>query len=394
MLHEGSALSGGRAPKVLFYVQHLLGIGHLLRAARVAKALAANGFDVLVTMGGPSVPGLDMGAAALLALPPVKAGAAGFSALVHPDGTPFGADAQAGRAAILLDAFDRFAPDVLMTEAFPFGRRQMRFELLPLLARAKARASPPLIVASVRDILQRDRRPERIAETVGTLDRFFDLVIVHGDPRLASLEHSFPDAAQFASKVVYSGLVAPSVVSGDAADTVARYAVVVSVGGGAVGQPLLEAALRARPLTRLAEQPWLVLTGPNMSPAAAALVAGPQDGTVIVKTFVPDLVTVLARAHLSISQAGYNTVADVLVGRCRSVLVPYGRDGETEQGDRAALLSARGLAVSVTEEELTPERLAAAVDQAIVLPPVAHGLDLDGANTTARILRRKLQPQV
>ena len=31
-------------PRVLFYVQHLLGIGHLARASRVAGALAEDGF--------------------------------------------------------------------------------------------------------------------------------------------------------------------------------------------------------------------------------------------------------------------------------------------------------------------------------------------------------------
>lgn len=384
-------MNGVRAPKVLFYVQHLLGIGHLLRAARVVKALAADGFEVLFTMGGPSVPGLDVGDATLLALPPVKAGTGGFGALVHPDGRPFDAEAQAERAAILLAAFDRFAPDVLMTEAFPFGRRQMRFELLPLLARAKAHRSPPLFVASVRDILQRDRRTERIAETVQTIDRFFDLVIVHGDPRLAPLERSFPHADRFSAKIAYSGLVAPATVGSEGAAGGERYAVVVSVGGGAVGQSLLDAALRARPMTRLAERPWLLLTGPNMSPAVAALLAERRDASVSVETFVPNLVAVLAQADLSISQAGYNTVADILVAGCRSVLVPYARDGETEQGDRAAILSGLGLAVAVPEGDLSPERLAAATDRAMAHPRAVHSVDLDGANTTARILRRHLQ---
>jgi len=33
---------------VFFYVQHLLGIGHLARASRIAAALADDGFDVTV----------------------------------------------------------------------------------------------------------------------------------------------------------------------------------------------------------------------------------------------------------------------------------------------------------------------------------------------------------
>ena len=32
--------------KVLFYVQHLLGVGHLMRAGTLTRALQANGFEV------------------------------------------------------------------------------------------------------------------------------------------------------------------------------------------------------------------------------------------------------------------------------------------------------------------------------------------------------------
>ena len=75
-------------------------------------------------------------------LPPVKAGPAGFSDLVTPDGEPFGPDLRAARAARLLALFAEVEPDILLLEAFPFGRRAMRFELLPLLE-AGARASRP-----------------------------------------------------------------------------------------------------------------------------------------------------------------------------------------------------------------------------------------------------------
>jgi predicted glycosyltransferase len=44
-------------PRVLFYVQHLLGIGHLARASRIARALTQDGFDVTMVTGGMPVPG-------------------------------------------------------------------------------------------------------------------------------------------------------------------------------------------------------------------------------------------------------------------------------------------------------------------------------------------------
>lgn len=38
-------------PPASFYVQHLLGIGHIARASRVANALQADGFDVTLVTG-------------------------------------------------------------------------------------------------------------------------------------------------------------------------------------------------------------------------------------------------------------------------------------------------------------------------------------------------------
>ncbi len=179
--------------RVLFYVQHLLGIGHLVRASRIATALA-DGMDVLLVIGGELPPGLEPRNVDIFQLPPVKAGEGGFSALVHPDGRPFDTADKASRRDLLLDCFDRFLPDVVLIEAFPFGRRPMRFELIPLLERAANAAHRPLIACSVRDILQ-EVRPERQEETVALVNKFFDIVLVHGDPNVFALSDSFPAAS-------------------------------------------------------------------------------------------------------------------------------------------------------------------------------------------------------
>ena len=245
--------------RVLFYVQHLLGIGHLVRAGRVAAALSER-FEVLLVVGGDLPAGLLPDNVSLFALPPVKAGPSGFSALIHPDGRPFTAEDKAERRDLLLGCFDEFFPEVVLIEAFPFGRRAMRFELLPLLERAAAAAQRPLVACSVRDILQ-DARPERRAETVALIRRHFDLVLVHGDPRLVHLSDSFPEASQFAEMIGYTGMVGPrhdGLLHGVDHEGDERFDVVVSVGGGAVGARLVAAALAARPLSRLADSRWPV----------------------------------------------------------------------------------------------------------------------------------------
>ena len=74
--------------RVFFYVQHLLGIGHLRRAAVLARALAAGGFDVLLVSGGAPVEGLALGGARFHQLPPLRAADESLRDLARLDGTP------------------------------------------------------------------------------------------------------------------------------------------------------------------------------------------------------------------------------------------------------------------------------------------------------------------
>src|SRR5690606_33843991 len=85
------------------------------------------------------------------------------------------------RRGLLLAAYERIRPDVVMTELYPFGRRQLRHELLPLLDVASGDRPRPVIVSSVRDILVEPGKPERLVEMIGLVRRYYDRVLVHGD---------------------------------------------------------------------------------------------------------------------------------------------------------------------------------------------------------------------
>jgi predicted glycosyltransferase len=100
-----------------------------------------------------------------------------------------------------------------------------------------------------------------------------------------------------------------------------------------------------------------------------------------------DFQAVLAKSLLSVSQAGYNTVVEVLQLGKPMVLVPFETATETEQRIRAERLSRLGLAEIVWESELTPSSLARAIDRVASCPPEGRrALDLDGAATSARLL--------
>ena len=55
--------------KALIWVQHLLGIGHVRRAALIARAMTDAGLDVTVASGGFPVAGVGYGDARVVQLP-------------------------------------------------------------------------------------------------------------------------------------------------------------------------------------------------------------------------------------------------------------------------------------------------------------------------------------
>lgn len=368
--------------RVMFYVQHLLGIGHLARASRIARAMTGQGMAVTLVTGGRPVPGFPGEGFGHLALPPLAVGDGAFAGLVTQDGARADAAMLDHRRDLLLAAFADLAPDVVMTEAFPFGRRQMRFELLPLLDAIAAARPRPRLVASVRDILQSRLKPGRDVETVDTVLAHYDLVLVHGDPGFARLEETFPLAHRIADRLAYTGLVAGPVPE----PSPEVHDVVVSAGGGAVGRGIIMAAIGAAAL--LPQLRWLVITGPNMAQGDADRLGTGLPANVRLDRFRPDFPQLLASARLSVSQAGYNTTGDILQAGCRAILVPYGAMGETEQEDRATRLQQLGRADVIAEHALDAATLAEAVTRALAwpVPRRVAGLATDGAEATARLI--------
>ncbi|MEQ8702208.1 MAG: glycosyltransferase, partial [Bauldia litoralis] len=89
-----------------------------------------------------------------------------------------------------------------------------------------------------------------------------------------------------------------------------------------------------------------------------------------------------------VSQAGYNTVVDILQARARAVLVPFARDGETEQTLRAETLARRGLARVVAETALSGAALNTAIDAALAAPRVDLAVRLNGEAESVRLVTK------
>src|SRR5687767_10412741 len=99
---------------ILFWVQHLLGTGHLKRAATLARAMAERGLRVVIASGGPPAPWLVGEGVELIQLPSVRASDLAFTSLLDEHERPIDDAFRALRRDRLLALFDELRPRVLI----------------------------------------------------------------------------------------------------------------------------------------------------------------------------------------------------------------------------------------------------------------------------------------
>lgn len=375
-------------PPLLHYSHHSLGLGHLVRSLAIAGELADR-FRVVLCSGGPVPAGVEIPPGVeLVELPPIGVGPDGK--LASLDGSAPLDQAWERRRERLLSLEAQLEPVAIVVELFPFGRAKFARELVPLLDAARSRDDGTVVVSSVRDLLVTDKRDQRAHDDLAAarLDRHFDAVVVHADERFVRLEDTFRPAAWPGTPVLYSGFVARS------AERPPRRLrrppeVLVSVGGGATGAPLLRAAAAAhRHELGLRGFRTRLVTGPFLAERDGATLrelAADSPG-LTVERLIPDLCAAMAGAAVSVSQCGYNTTLDVLRSGAPAVVVPYAEGRENEQPERARRLARLGALRTLQWADLTPARLATAVLEAAETESPEIALDLTGAATTAAIV--------
>jgi predicted glycosyltransferase len=378
-------------PRLLFYCQHSLGMGHLIRSFSIAGGLA-NHFDVLFLNGGPLPQGQKPPERIeIINLPPL-----GFDAemqLLSRDDSHTVAQAQSLRLEIMRKALGSVKPDVLLIELFPFGRKKFAGELIALLEDARALSTPPVMVCSLRDILvERNQHHDELA--CHRANRYFDAVLVHSDARFARLEESFHPFSPLKVPVHYTGFVTKE--QNERAKPEPRRAsrIVISAGGGLVGEALLRTAIEAYEFLRAPGKPEMRVIGgpfiPEQAWQALEKIAREKQGISLIRS-VPDLGVELRGAAASISQCGYNTAMDILRSRVPALVVPFSGDKQDEQMNRARRLERLGALRVMEPERLDAQTLASEIHSLLHFLPSVIELNMNGVESTAQVLKDLLQ---
>jgi predicted glycosyltransferase len=380
---------------LLFYCQHSLGMGHLVRSLALAASLAER-FRVVLLNGGKLPKGLTVPRGVeIVNLPPLGLDPEGQ--LVSRDRRRTIERAKELRRALIIDTYRARCPRVLLVELFPFGRKKFAEELLPLLEEARAETRRrTLVCCSLRDILVGKRAEQRKhdARAAETANRYFDAVLVHSDPAFARLEESLGSYDALAVPVHYTGFVLPSRGPSKGDTTRVERQILVSAGGGLVGEKLFRAAVAAYRLLKESEDVTMkIVAGPFLPEVVwrSLRESARRLRGLSVRRFVPDLCAEMRGSAASVSQCGYNTALDILRAGVPSLVVPFADGVEDEQLKRARRLESLGVLRVAEQHELDATRLAQGLRELLTFRPRQSALDMSGARNSTRLVESLLR---
>lgn len=389
--------------KIMFYCQHVSGMGHFIRSMEIVRGL--KDFDVCFLSGGEVAWDFELPPSVeMVNLPPIRFDE-DFKDIQSVDNLLNLNEVKEVRKERLLCEFERVRPDIIIFELFPFGRRKFTFELVPLLDRVLSSGRSTKVVCSLRDILVSKRDQTRYEEQVCDLmNQYFDLLLIHSDPSFQRLEDTFSRVKDIKCEIRYTGFVVqrpqqnhisleedtPHIPAGEPF-------ILVSIGGGRIGYKLLECAIESSHIVEeTMPHRMLIFTGPYMPDELLLKLQCMVEKTPNIKIhrYTPQFLSYMEKAALSISLAGYNTCMNIITTGVKALILPLTGINKEEQTIRADKLEKLGIVATISPQELHPDCLAEKIIRCLKTEPISSNLDVNGVNNTAFFLTDLLKSDV
>ncbi|MDY7024304.1 MAG: glycosyltransferase, partial [Cyanobacteriota bacterium] len=373
-------------------------MGHLVRSIEIVRGLIPD-FQVCFINGGQVIEAFQFPKEVeVVNIPAIKTDSE-FQELRPVDSSLTLAEVEEIRKEQLLNVFNRIQPDILIIELFPFGRRRFSFELIPLVEQAKAAGTK--IVSSLRDIVVTKQDQQRHEEKVCRLmNKYFDLLLIHGDPKFITLNSSFSRVDDFECAVHYTGYVTQALPSGEENNTLKfprKPFILVSVGGGRFGHDLLDCVAKTASILKDKIPHHLqIFTGP-FSPDSvynSLKDRAAKQENITVERYTSNFLSYMQNADLSIGMSGYNTTMNILSTGVKAMMMPFQGNGDLEQLTRVKKLDEIGRVRMIKPEDLEPQAFADKIINYLQESATPLSVNLDGVSNTANYLRQLVSEQL
>jgi|ERR1051326_421603 predicted glycosyltransferase len=370
----------GSSPKIVLYSHDTFGMGNIRRTLLLSQDFITQypGASILIITGSPMIhafripQGVDY-----IKLPCLDRLQAEQYAPRYLSGCS--EEIKQTREAILKESVLRFNPDLIVVDKRAAG---VDGELLPTLHALRQNGRHAKLVLGVRDILDEPERTCKVLTGNGSfevIDEFYDEVWIYGSKEIfdTAKEYAFPESIH--RKTFYCGYLKRPTISTGRKEGPPR--VLVTTGGGGDGSDIIQAYLTGlSSLPRNVALRTTVIFGPQMPEVRRAELLRRFDYLADVEflEFEADITNRYAESDIVVSQAGYNTVCELLSFSRRAILVPRS-EPVREQLIRARLMSQRGFFEYIEPQDLTPETLISKVLEALNSSSItSSALELDG----------------
>lgn len=379
--------------KIIHYCQHVLGMGHFFRSLEIARALDRE--EVIFVAGGPppdqplppnvkyrQLPGLCMNE--------------NFGGLMPTDEGRELEEVKEERTATLFKIFEKEKPDVFLIELFPFGRKAFRFELLPVLDAIKeGNFGNVKVVCSLRDILvERNDGGKHETRCVKYLNKYFDLLLIHSDPKIAALDETFQALDQIKIPYEYTGFAARKPaknvrdkIRADLNVTDSEKLLIASAGGGKVGGPLMQSVLESFIKLHPQNSRLFMLTGPFLDEEKFAGLCTAANGhnSIHIQRFAANFTDLLTAGDAMISMAGYNTCMDILTSCIPAAVFPFAQNHEQRMRAERIAKHIRLEIIDSVNQASMPTTINTILNRKRTADN--HPIDLEGARNSSELIR-------
>lgn len=332
-------------PKIVIHCQYVYGIGHFVRTLELAKGLSQQ-FCVFILNGGEIVPNFEIPPEINMIQLPAIYKEENADTLSPVDSKYSIEECFERRKYIITDLLSNLKPDLLITEHFPFGLL-FKDEVIELISNVKFFNSKVKIICSVRDIIESSNGGKYDKTTVELLNRWYDMVLIHGDQNCIHLKRSFPRYNDILIPVYHTGYIVKNHSTILKVDNPIPI-ILASIAGGRLGKELLRELISNHSFIYKSIKHKLILFSgafesnfDELKREITALKSSKIELNVFDRKSYLDI---FSKADLVISLGGYNSVIES-ISNGKKLLV-YQREftqGNKEQDLRIRLFKDLGL---------------------------------------------------
>jgi predicted glycosyltransferase len=384
-----------RSLRIALYSPDTMGLGHMRRCLKIAKALVDSPLKPVVLMiyGAREAnffsipPGVDF-----LTLPAIHKSLNGHYQTRSLDISL--RELISLRSKTIRAAIEAFKPDVFIVDKVPRGALMELDSTLQYLRNVDS----ALCILGLRDVLDDPKvvhREWHSAANEDAIRKYYDAVWVYGDPLVYNpvLEYQFPP--EVAAKVCYTGYLNHNMGIKDTNFYCAEpnsnmllpkgRLVLCLVGGGQDGAHLAETFANAHFPEGVN---GVIIMGPFMVPEAQKRLRkyAEMHQRLNVFDFLPETSLLLRRSNFVIGMGGYNTICEILSHDKPALIVPRVKP-RSEQLIRAQRLQNLGLVDMLHPEQIKPQALTKWLMYKIENPSVPRDIiNLSGLEKIPRLL--------